>query len=161
GLVLNMRDISERKRLEARLTHQAFHDPLTGLANRALFANRVEHALASSARRGLPIGVLFLDLDNFKRVNDSFGHEAGGAGLVEVANRLRTCLRAGDTPARFGGDEFAVLLEELTSRDEALSVARRILDVLRPAIVVNSAELETSASVGLAMSGGDVGTAGE
>ncbi|MDQ3145586.1 MAG: diguanylate cyclase, partial [Actinomycetota bacterium] len=108
GVLVTLRDVSDRRVLEDQLRHQAFHDSLTGLANRALFADRVTHALA---RRGGKIAVLFCDLDDFKTVNDSLGHSAGDALLVEVAARLRHVVRSGDTAARLGGDEFAILLE--------------------------------------------------
>ena len=109
GIVLNTRDVSERKRLEEQLTHQAFHDPLTGLANRALFRDRVSHALALAQRQSHPITVLFLDLDDFKRVNDSLGHAEGDRLLISAAERFLSCARAADTVARLGGDEFAIL----------------------------------------------------
>ncbi len=127
GIVLTMRDVSERKALEEELKHQAFHDALSGLANRALFLDRLEHALARAARSQSLLAVLFLDLDDFKLVNDSFGHSAGDDLLVAVAGRLIDSLRAGDTAARFGGDEFAVLLEEISGFEEASQVAERMI----------------------------------
>ena len=116
GIVLNGRDISERKAFEEQLTHQAFHDPVTGLANRALFVERVRHALARGRREQPSVAVVFLDLDDFKTINDSLGHAAGDEVLVEVAKRLPTSVRASDTAARFGGDEFALLLEDIARR---------------------------------------------
>jgi len=110
--VLNVRDVSERKSLEQELTRQAFHDPLTGLANRALFLDRVRHALPLARRHRQSLSVLFLDLDDFKKVNDSLGHAEGDRLLITTAERLRACARAGDTLARLGGDEFAVLIED-------------------------------------------------
>jgi len=157
GLVLTARDVTERQGLEDQLRHQAFHDSLTGLANRALFANRVEHALIRSARRREPMAVLFLDLDDFKTVNDTLGHAEGDDLLVAVAERLRGCLRAGDTAARLGGDEFAVLLDELTGWDEAVAVAQRILDALRAPIALLSREVTIGASIGITVSGGGEG----
>ena len=158
GIVLTARDVSERQALEDQLRHLAFHDSLTGLANRALFANRVEHALIRSARRREPMAVLFLDLDDFKTVNDTLGHADGDELLGTVAERLRQCLRAGDTPARLGGDEFAVLLEELNGRQEAVAVAHRILDALRPPVVLQGREVTIGASIGIAVSrSGDEG----
>ena len=122
GIVLNSRDITERKALEAQLKHQAFHDPLTGLVNRAAFSDRVEHALMRMERRGATLAVLFLDLDNFKTVNDQYGHAAGDQLLVTVAERLRECLRASDVAARLGGDEFAILLDEVGDTSNAVQV---------------------------------------
>ncbi len=111
GAVTNLHDISDRKRIEAELSHQAFHDSLTDLANRALFLDRVDHALRRNMRTGLDVAVVFLDLDGFKTVNDSLGHAAGDQLLREVAARLAQAVRFGDTVARLGGDEFAILIE--------------------------------------------------
>src|SRR5205085_9622159 len=113
GVILNTRDISERKALEDELARQAFHDSLTRLANRALLRDRIAHALARSERRRRALAVLWLDLDGFKLVNDSLGHKGGDELLVAVAGRLVECIRPTDTAARLGGDEFAVLLEDL------------------------------------------------
>ena len=118
GLVLATRDVSERKTLEERLAHHAFHDSLTGLANRQQFQERVQAALLDPRRRSSGLAVLFLDLDDFKTVNDSLGHSAGDELLVQVAQRLQSCLRAHDLPARIGGDEFAVLLDGVGSHAE-------------------------------------------
>jgi PAS domain S-box-containing protein len=123
GMVLNTRDITERKELEDQLAHQAFHDSLTGLANRALLLDRVEHALARMRRQRRPIAVLLLDIDGFKTVNDSLGHAFGDAFLVAVADRLRDVLRPSDTPCRLGGDEFAILVEDLNEPVGATIVA--------------------------------------
>ena len=153
GIVVNGRDVTERKALEDELAHQAFHDPLTSLANRALFRNRVEHALARSARDKGPVAVMFLDLDNFKTINDSLGHAAGDLVLFEVARRLRECLRPGDTAARLGGDEFGILLEPETVHDMR-AVAERILASLVPAFSVQQKEVVIRASIGIAVSGG-------
>lgn len=129
--------------------HQAFHDSLTGLPNRAAFLDRLDHALAIAERSGTEVGVLFLDLDRFKTVNDSLGHAAGDELLVAVAERLHTCLRDGDTPARFGGDEFAVLLEGVGGTDEAELVAGRVLDQMRRPFTIQGRQLMVSASVGI------------
>ena len=148
-MVLNTRDITERKELEDQLAHQAFHDSLTGLANRALFRNRVEHALARMRRQRRPIAVLLLDLDGFKTVNDSLGHAFGDAFLAAVADRLRGLLRPSDTPCRLGGDEFAVLVEDLAEPVDATIVAERILDALREPFEVDGKEVVTGASIGI------------
>jgi diguanylate cyclase (GGDEF)-like protein/PAS domain S-box-containing protein len=149
ALVLNTRDVSERRELEDQLLHQAFHDSLTGLANRALFHDRVRHAMQ---RRTLndSVGVLFLDLDGFKEVNDSLGHSSGDALLIEVAARLNTCVRPGDTIARLGGDEFAILVEGAKAAIEFVAVAERIRTSLQTAIVVSGSELFVQASIGIA-----------
>jgi len=149
GLVFNARDITERAVLEQRLRQLAFHDPLTGLANRALFADRVGHAVAQARRTNTRIAVLYCDLDDFKTINDSLGHEAGDELLVTVARRLRGCLRAGDTPARLGGDEFAVLLENLKGAEEAVDVASRVLAELHRPMAIQDRNLTVSASIGI------------
>jgi diguanylate cyclase (GGDEF)-like protein/PAS domain S-box-containing protein len=146
-----LRDITQRKALERQLVHQAFHDALTGLANRALFLDRLGHALARAGRQEETLAVLFVDLDGFKVVNDSLGHAAGDALLGAVAARLRACARAGDTVARLGGDEFVLLLEGLADGDEAARAARRIAAALAPAFAVDGQELFVTASVGVAL----------
>jgi diguanylate cyclase (GGDEF)-like protein/PAS domain S-box-containing protein len=148
GLVLNTRDVSDRKELEAQLVHQAFHDGLTGLANRTLFAERVEHALAHAARGEL--AVLFIDLDDFKHVNDSLGHAAGDQLLVAAARRIQGCLRPTDTAARLGGDEFAVLLERVTNAEAAEAIAGRVLDTLHQPFGLNGRTIPIKASLGVA-----------
>jgi diguanylate cyclase (GGDEF)-like protein/PAS domain S-box-containing protein len=151
GIVLNCRDISERKLYEDQLTHQAFHDPVTGLANRALFADRVGHALARASREESTVGVIFIDLDDFKTINDSLGHASGDAVLQEVAHRLRVAVRPTDTVARFGGDEFAVLVEEVQRSQEAVDVAERVLEGLAQPIDMGEKELVVNASLGLCL----------
>ncbi|MGD0082390.1 MAG: EAL domain-containing protein [Acidimicrobiales bacterium] len=151
GVVLTMRDVSERKGLEEELKHQAFHDALSGLANRALFRDRLEHASARAARSLTSLAVLFLDLDDFKLVNDSLGHAAGDEMLVAVAGRLLGSLRAADTAARFGGDEFAVLLED-TGPEAACRLAERIIDELRVPLTIADREVQVRASIGIALS---------
>ena len=130
GIVLNARDVSERKAFEEQLTHQAFHDPVTHLANRALFNERVRHAVARTLRDGVGMAVLFVDLDDFKTVNDSLGHAVGDRVLLEVAQRIAGSVRAADTAARFGGDEFAILLEDVHDIQTAVETAERVLDAL-------------------------------
>jgi len=149
--VWSFRDVTERKRLEQELEHQAFHDSLTNLANQALFRDRVDHALARAARHDSRLAVLFVDLDNFKTVNDSLGHAAGDQLLIAVAERLRGCLRATDTAARLGGDEFAVLVEDLACADDATGLADRLLDVLRQSFTVAGKETVVGASIGIAL----------
>jgi diguanylate cyclase (GGDEF)-like protein len=144
-------DITLQKELERQLAYQAFHDPLTDLPNRALFGDRLQHALARAQRhRGL-LAVLFIDLDNFKVVNDSLGHEAGDELLCAVATRLHAGLRAGDTAARFGGDEFTVLLEDLVQPREAEVVASRLADALAEPVAVRERDFVIAASVGIAL----------
>ena len=149
GLVGISRDITERKALEEQLRHRAFHDPLTGLPNRALLLDRLEHALARSGRMGEQVAVLFVDLDDLKGVNDSLGHEMGNRLLVEVAGRLASCVRPGDTVARIFGDEFAVLLEAPTSMEDARRVAQRITERVRAPLVLDGREVFVSSSVGV------------
>jgi diguanylate cyclase (GGDEF)-like protein/PAS domain S-box-containing protein len=144
------RDIRERKGLECRLTHQAFHDPLTDLPNRALFGDRLEHALQRARRSREPVAVALVDLDDFKTVNDSLGHAAGDTLLIAAAERLRSCLRPGDTLARLGGDEFAVVLDE-SGADGALRVADRIVEAFTVPFPVGGREVVTTASVGITM----------
>ena len=151
GIVLNGRDVSERKAFEEQLAHQAFHDPVTHLANRALFNERVRHAVARSLRDGVGMAVLFVDLDDFKTVNDSLGHAAGDRVLLEVAQRISTSVRAADTAARFGGDEFAILLEDLSDMSTAVETAERILDALSRPLQLADNNLVIRASLGISI----------
>jgi len=142
----------DNARLYEEIRHQAFHDGLTGLANRALFGDRVEHALARSARAGSLIAVLFVDLDDFKTVNDRFGHQAGDQLLRAVAERLGAIVRPGDTAARLGGDEFAVLLEDVQGQDEARLVAQRLIEAIRSPTRLGDVDALVGASIGIALS---------
>jgi diguanylate cyclase (GGDEF)-like protein/PAS domain S-box-containing protein len=150
GMVGIVYDITERKALEGLLRRQAFHDALTGLPNRALFMDRLEHALARAAPRSASVAVLFADLDGFKYVNDSLGHQAGDRLLGAVARRLAGCARPEDTVARLGGDEFAVLLEE-ASDDTAVGLAQRLVECLQAPFPVSDKQLTISASIGVAL----------
>ena len=155
GIVANFRDITERKELEERLAHQAFHDALTGLANRALFLDRTEHALATLRRLGVGhLAVLFLDLDDFKTVNDGLGHAAGDAVLVELGRRLPAAIRTADTCARLGGDEFAVLLEGLVDPQEAFEIGGRVLETVREPITIDGTTVALNASLGIVVTDG-------
>jgi diguanylate cyclase (GGDEF)-like protein/PAS domain S-box-containing protein len=153
GLVLNTRDVSERVALEAELSVRAWHDALTGLANRALFADRVDNALARRARERRPLTVAFLDLDDFKSINDTLGHGAGDLLLRGVAERLHECVRPGDTVARFGGDEFALLLENADGY-AAEAIAERIIAALSQPFHVVDHDVYARASIGLAVAHG-------
>ena len=152
GIVLNMRDISERKAFQDELEHQAFHDTLTGLPNRALFRNRVEHALLGRRRDRLPVAVLFLDIDDFKLVNDTLGHAAGDAVLREVGRRLEDRMRPVDTAARLGGDEFAVLVRDPESELQCVEIATRLMAAIKTPIVVDGSDFTLGVSVGIAFS---------
>jgi len=153
GLLITARDISERKIFEQQLQHQAFHDPLTGLPNRALFMNRLQHALIRAGRHTPNdlLALLFVDLDLFKVVNDSLGHEAGDHLLVAVANRLQLAIRPQDTVARFGGDEFMILLEDLPDEAAARAIAEEMLQKLRVTENINGYEIVVTASIGVAL----------
>ena len=148
------RDITDRKKAEEQLQHQAFYDPLTDLPNRALFLDRLEHLLQRARRSlgGPQFAVLYLDLDRFKAINDSLGHQAGDELLTATARRLERCLRPGDTLARLGGDEFTVLLEDLRSEADATGVAERIHQEVAAPLQIRGGEVFTSVSVGIALS---------
>jgi diguanylate cyclase (GGDEF)-like protein/PAS domain S-box-containing protein len=152
GAVVTFKDITERKALEEQLQHQAFHDALTGLPNRALFMDRPGYALTRAGRLETNIAVLFTDLDNFKVINDSLGHKAGDQLLIAVAKRLKTCLRPEDTVARLGGDEFTILLERVASVSDAAEVAERIAKELQPPFVLDGQEIFATTSTGIAVS---------
>jgi len=145
-----VRRAAEREHLEDQLRHQAFYDSLTSLPNRALFVDRVEHAVARSERLGDEVAVLFVDLDRFKVINDSLGHAAGDELLMKVATRLRESLRSSDTIARLGGDEFTVLLEGPNAKEQAVKAAKRILATLQAPFVLDGHDAYISASIGIA-----------
>ena len=151
--VVTIRDISERKQFEMQLTHQAFHDELTGLANRALFVDRVAHGLARRERDGTGLAVLLLDLDDFKTVNDGLGHAAGDSMLQAVAERLATLVRPGDTTARLGGDEFAMVLVDLPNENAAVHAVERIMTVLGQPLLIEGKEIFAHCSIGIAFAG--------
>jgi diguanylate cyclase (GGDEF)-like protein/PAS domain S-box-containing protein len=154
GIVLTARDVTERRALEDQLAHQAFHDSLTGLANRALFSERITHAIERGTRRHNLFAVLFVDLDDFKTVNDSLGHATGDDLLVVVAERIRTCIRPEDTCARLGGDEFAVLVEGIDDPEGVVTVARRILGSMESPVAVAGSDVAVQASIGIALGTG-------
>ena len=156
GILLNMRDVSNRIAIEEELRRQALHDVLTGLANRALFENRLRHALAARVRTHRPLAVLFIDLDDFKTINDSLGHRAGDHVLRHVAAQIEPLIRPSDTAARLGGDEFAVLLEGVSSQAEAQRIAARILTALSEGFVLDGRAVNVTASIGIASSYGSV-----
>ncbi len=140
GLVVTMRDVTEQRRLEDDLTHQAFHDSLTGLANRVLFRNRLEQAYMVAERDAATLGVLFVDLDDFKEVNDTLGHAVGDQLLLAVAQRISSIIGAGSTAARMGGDEFAILVEQSNSADDTEDMAARIVAELAAPLEVPDGE---------------------
>ncbi len=144
--------IARLTELQEQLSHQAFHDSLTNLANRSLFSDRIDHALLRRSRTGKPVAVLFIDLDDFKAVNDTLGHSAGDQLLIGVADRLRTSLRRPDTAARLGGDEFAVLIEDIDAPGEAEAVAERIFAALVEPFAIAGQSVTVHASIGVAVS---------
>ena len=148
-MILNSRDITERKALEEQLAHQAFHDPLTDLANRALLKDRVDRALRERRRSEEPFAILFCDLDNFKNVNDSLGHQVGDELLVGVGERLRACVRPADTVSRLGGDEFAIPLEDATTISNAVVVAERITESLQEPFTLQGKQAFIDTSIGI------------
>jgi diguanylate cyclase (GGDEF)-like protein/PAS domain S-box-containing protein len=148
--IIQVTDVTERRRAEDQLSYQALHDALTGLGNRRLFEDRVAHALARARRSDRATALLYLDLDRFKAVNDALGHDVGDQVLISVARRVQPLLRSSDTFARMGGDEFVLLLEEISAPDEADSVAARIQEELRRPTETTSGPVQVSASIGIA-----------
>ena len=154
ALLVTASDVTARRKAQARLLQAAFYDPLTGLPNRALFKDRLEVAFArAKGREAASFAVLFLDLDRFKLVNDSLGHRAGDELLVQIARRLESCRRAGDTVARLGGDEFTLLVEGVASEEEAIAVSERVHRALAPPYLIEGHEVFAGASIGIALGG--------
>jgi diguanylate cyclase (GGDEF)-like protein/PAS domain S-box-containing protein len=152
------RDITGRKqaeqalrRLNAELQRKAFHDALTDLPNRALFADRLRQALARARRYRTRVAVLLIDLDGFKHINDTYGHDAGDAALVEIARRLQACVRQADTVARWGGDEFSALLTDVRTREDAARVAEHIVTALRRPVTIRGQDVDITASIGISL----------
>jgi len=154
-LIGQVEDVTERRALRERLAYAAIHDPLTGLPNRELFMDRLEVALYRAARGGTRVAVVFLDLDRFKLINDSLGHDVGDQVLSAVADRLSGIMRGSDTLARFGGDEFTVLCDDVTEESDALEVAQRLRAAMSQPLVLPSGEVFVSLSIGIALSGPD------
>jgi diguanylate cyclase (GGDEF)-like protein/PAS domain S-box-containing protein len=151
SVVASFADVTDKHLFEQRLEYQAFHDPLTGLPNRLLFADRLDRALAAARRRDERVAVAFADLDQFKRVNDTLGHDAGDHLLAEVARRLADAVRKSDTVARMGGDEFCAILTEVDGPDGARAVAGRMLAALEAPFALGGGEVQVTASIGLAL----------
>ena len=159
GVVLNVRDVTERHTLEAELRHQAFHDSLTGLANRVLFVNRVEHALQAARRDGSTVAVLYCDMDGVERLNDGLGYRSGDTALTMVADRLRAVVRGQDTVARLDGNEFGLLLDRLPSASDATVAMQRIMDTLCQPLPLPGASVELQPFIGVAVGIAGAGTA--
>ncbi|MHB8342322.1 MAG: putative bifunctional diguanylate cyclase/phosphodiesterase [Mycobacteriales bacterium] len=158
GAVVTLRDITERKAFEEQLTHQAFHDALTGLPNRRIFLDRLDHAMARSTRRGESHAVLFADVDRFKIANDNLGHQAGDQLLTAISARMASLLRPGDTLARFGGDEFTILVENIEGPADAERLAERVHAEMRaPVVLDNGREVLATLSIGIALTAGRAG----
>lgn len=155
GVIGLIRDITQRKAAEQQIEYQAYHDSLTGLANRRMFQEHLTIALAMSQRRRRFVAVLFLDLDHFKLVNDTLGHSRGDALLRQIASRLRGCVREGDTVARVGGDEFTIVLQDLEKKDDAALVASKLLQVVAEPVDIEGQRLYVTTSIGISMSPGD------
>jgi diguanylate cyclase (GGDEF)-like protein/PAS domain S-box-containing protein len=149
-LICQIEDITERKEAEERLLHQALHDPLTELPNRILFMDRLRHALARSERQGSPVAVLFVDLDHFKTINDELGHRAGDEMLHAVARKIERAVRPSDTVARIGGDEFAVVCEDMSAEKDAVLVAERLCNSLNEPVQLKEGTGAITASIGIA-----------
>lgn len=151
GVIGIARDITDDKDNEARLKHQANHDSLTGLPNRALLLDRIEHAIDHAHRNHSQLAIMFVDLDRFKSINDTFGHEAGDTLLVDVAGRLKACVRRDDTVARLGGDEFIIVLENLSHEEAVIKVAQKVLEEMESPFEISGRQLFITASVGISL----------
>jgi diguanylate cyclase (GGDEF)-like protein/PAS domain S-box-containing protein len=150
-------DISDRKRAEEQIEFHAYHDVLTGLPNRKLFTDRLTLSLTRSRRSGRPLAVMFIDLDHFKTINDTLGHTAGDELLLEMASRLKHCIRDDDTVARLGGDEFTIILSELRHPEDAANVAQKMLDAVQQPLSIAGMPIEITASIGIALYPNDGG----
>jgi diguanylate cyclase (GGDEF)-like protein/PAS domain S-box-containing protein len=157
--VVQMLDITARKDADAHLAHLALHDPLTGLPNRLLLRDRLDHDLASAARNGTRVAVVFLDLDGFKEINDTLGHDVGDVVLCTTAERLQEALRPGDTVSRMGGDEFVACSTDVRTEEDAQALAQRLLDAVRPPVLVGDHLLAVGVSAGVTLSGPGEGSA--
>src|ERR1019366_7145753 len=144
-------DISDRKRAEEQIEFHAYHDVLTNLPNRKLFTDRLTHSLSRARRSGKPLAVMFVDLDHFKSINDTLGHEAGDELLLEMSRRLRANIRDDDTVARLGGDEFTIILAELRHPEDAVSVAEKLIQAIEQPLTIAGNSIEVSASIGIAL----------
>ena len=149
--IIKAHENEERKAQAEQIHYMAYHDPLTGLANRALFKDRFQHAVAVAARTQSPVGIMFIDIDRFKVINDSLGHEGGDSVLIEAAKRIRACLRASDTACRIGGDEFTVILEHLPSNEDAAQAAARLIQKFSEPLKVSGREIFATASIGISI----------
>jgi diguanylate cyclase (GGDEF)-like protein/PAS domain S-box-containing protein len=144
-------DISDRKRAEEQIEYHAYHDVLTGLPNRKLFTDRLRHSVLRAKRGGWPVAVMFIDIDHFKTINDTLGHTAGDELLLEMASRLRSCVRDDDTVARLGGDEFTIILAELRHPEDAVSVAQKILDAVQVPLSIGGMSIVVTSSIGISL----------
>ena len=154
GIVVNARDVTERRLVEEQLRFHALHDPLTGLANRTVFTQHVGKALQRSRRAGSSFAVMYVALDNLKQINDTWGHAVGDEVLIDVAGRLRTVLHEAETAARQGGDEFVLLIEDISGVDDAMRVAERVHAALTRPFVIGNHEYRTTTSIGIVVSDG-------
>ncbi|TMN71035.1 diguanylate cyclase [Pseudoalteromonas sp. S1727] len=143
-------DITERKEVEKKLQHLVGHDQLTGLANRTLLLDRIQNSLATTSRRPVELSLLFIDIDGFKEVNDTYGHLVGDRLLQKIAERLLECVRASDTVGRLGGDEFVVILNDITNRDDVLHVAEKVRSKCASPFIIDGRKLTLSSSIGVA-----------